>query len=164
MPQKMPSAVRLARSSRVWDYLAAFMDTALTLRLPEEVPAEPGPVTLRDVDPASGYLIHPRAIEEILGTKWFEFRLKEDGTTYDTIKWDPQNPEIHEATPVYDDEQGMIPFEQLVRSASDVPAAERHNHMWMASPALLSAWLDLHNSYKVKERIMASITSTESAE
>ena len=45
----------------------------------------------------------------------------------------------------------MIPFDELVRPASEVPAEERTNYMWIASADLLSAWLDLHNSYKVKD-------------
>ena len=98
MLQKMPSAVPLARSSRVWDYLAAFMDAALTLRLPEELPPEPGYVTLKTIDSSEWLPGASRAIEEILGTKWFEFRRTADGTAFDTIKWDPRNPDIHEAS------------------------------------------------------------------
>ena len=83
---------------------------------------------LQQVDRNSGFLIHPRAIEEILGTKWFAFRQDENGA-YQTIQW----PE--EVTPVYDSEQGIIPFEDLIKHAKDVPVAEQADYMWIASAA-----------------------------
>ena len=38
-----------------------------------------------------------------------------------------------EATPVYDDKQGTIPFDQLARHAASVPEAERRDYMWIAN-------------------------------
>lgn len=150
MPQKMPGVPKLARSARTWDYLAAFIDAALTLRVPADTFPEGAPIKLNQVDRSSGYLIHPRAIEEILGTKWFAFRQSDEGF-YQSIRWPD------EVTPVYDTEQGIIPFDQLVNKASDVPAEEQADYMWIADLNLLTAWLDLHNSYKVKTRILESV-------
>ena len=48
-----------------WDYIAAFIDRALTLRLPATGGAEAGPLALRPVDPAGGVLIDPFATEEL---------------------------------------------------------------------------------------------------
>ncbi len=150
MPQKMPGVPKLARCQRTWDYIAAFIDSAMTLRVPEGTFPEGGPIKLNQIDRNTGLLIHPRAIEEILGLKWFEFRKKANGD-YDSIKWPD------EVTPVYDDEQGTIPLDQLVKRAEEVPEAERSDYLWIADKALLSAWLDLHNTYKVKERILESL-------
>ena len=69
-----------------------------------------------------------------------------------------------EVTPVYDEEQGIIPFEDLVVPANTVPADERANYMWIASIEQLEAWLDLHNSYKVKERILEAVAEKISAD
>jgi len=150
MPQKMPGVPKLARCSRTWDYIAAFIDSAMDLRVEAGAFPAGAPMKLRQVDRSTGLLLHPRAIEEILGLKWFEFRRKENGD-YDTVKWPD------ETTPVYDEEQGHIPFDQLVKPANEIPEAERSEYLWIADKALLSAWLDLHNTYKVKERILESL-------
>ncbi len=150
MPQKMPGVPKLARCQRTWDYIAAFVDSAMNLRVESGAFPEGAPMKLKQVERDSGLLIHPRAIEEILGLKWFMFRKKENGD-YDTVKWPD------EVTPVYDEEQGRIPFDQLVKRAKDVPEAERSDYLWIADTKLLSAWLDLHNTYKVKERILESL-------
>jgi hypothetical protein len=52
---------------RVWDYLALYIDKALALRLPEGTYPTEGPVKLNPIDPASGYLIDPFAVEETFG-------------------------------------------------------------------------------------------------
>jgi hypothetical protein len=122
---------------RLWDYLALFVDKALSLRLPAEGHPTDGPLKLRQVDPASGYLIHPRAIEELLAMKWHAFRYK-DGA-YQIIPW----PE--EKHPVIDTEQGTVDSKLLIRKATDVPAAERRNLFWVADRELVDAWLKLHN-------------------
>ena len=51
----------------VWDYLALFIDKAITLRVPEGADPASGPVKLNQVDRDSGYLIEPFAIEDTLG-------------------------------------------------------------------------------------------------
>jgi hypothetical protein len=122
---------------RIWDYLALFVDKALTLRLPEKGYPTEGPLKLRQVDPNTGYLIHPRAVEELLAMKWMAFRQK-DGE-YQQIPW-PQ--EVH---PVLDTEQGTVEPKLLIRKAADVPEAERRQLFWLADRELAEAWLKLHN-------------------
>ena len=122
---------------RIWDYLVLFTDKALTLRLPEKGYPTAGPLKLRPVDASKGYLIHPRAIEELLGSKWMAFRNK-DGE-YQNIPWPD---EVH---PVVDKEQGTIDPKMLIRKAADVPEAERKDYFWVADKELATAWLKLHN-------------------
>ena len=122
---------------RIWDYLALFVDKALTLRMPEKGYPTAGPLTLRPVDPASGYLIHPRAVEELLGMKWHAFRHK-DGA-YQIIPWPD------EKHPVIDTEQGTVDPKLLIRKATDVPEAERAKRFWIPDRELVEAWLKLHN-------------------
>ena len=121
---------------RVWDYLALFADKALTLRLPEKGYPTDGPLKLKQVDPDSGYLIHPRAIEQMLGSKWMAFRLK-DGQ-YQLIPWPD---EVH---PVLDTEQGTIDPKLLIRKATDVPQAQRKSLLWIADKELADTWVKLH--------------------
>jgi hypothetical protein len=122
---------------RIWDYLTMFVEKALALRLPETGYPTNAPLKLRPVDPLSGYLIHPRAIEELLGSRWLAFRAK-DGQ-YQLIPWPD---EVH---PVYDTEQGTVNPKLLIRKASDVPEAERTKLLWVADRELAEAWLKLHN-------------------
>ncbi len=49
----------------VWDYMSIFIDKAITVRVPMDKYATDGPVTLNQVDEASGYLIDPFAVEEL---------------------------------------------------------------------------------------------------
>lgn len=122
---------------RIWDYLALFADKALTLRLPEKGYPTDGPLKLRQVDPDSGYLVHPRAVEELLGIQWMALR-KKDGA-YQQIPW----PE--EKHPVVDTEQGKIDPKLLLRKAKDVPPAERKDLFWIPDRELAVEWLKLHN-------------------
>jgi len=50
---------------RVWDYLSLYVDKALALRLPEGAYPTCGPITLKQVDPSTGYLIRPYAVEDM---------------------------------------------------------------------------------------------------
>lgn len=122
---------------RTWDYLTLFIDKALTLRLPEQGYPTEGPFRLRQVDPDAGYLVHPRAIEEVLGLPWMALR-KRDGE-YQTIPW----PE--EKHPVLEPEPGRVDPTLLVRKATDVPAAERIDYLWIADRELAEAWVKIHN-------------------
>jgi hypothetical protein len=122
---------------RMWDYMSMFVDKALTLRLPEKGYPTDKPLKLRQIDPATGYLIHPRAIEELIGMKWMAFRQK--GGVYQLIPW----PE--EKHPVHAKHQGSIPTENLIRKASDVPESERADYLWIPDKELTRAWLELHN-------------------
>lgn len=122
---------------RVWDYLTLFVDKALTLRLPEKGYPTTGPLKLRQVNPASGYLIYPRAPEELLEMKWMAFRYK-DGA-YQIIPW----PE--EKHPVHDKRQGQTDPELLMRKVSEVPRPERQKYFWVPDREQAEAWLKLHN-------------------
>ena len=59
--QKFPGKVTCAE---VWDYIALFVDKALTLRLPKDKYPTDGPLTLKQVDETTGYVIDPFAVEE----------------------------------------------------------------------------------------------------
>lgn len=120
----------------VWDYIARYVDTAMRLRVPEDADPEQGPVTLKTVDRDAGWLIHPRAIEELLGLRWHPLRFV-DGA-YRTVPW-PDEP-----SPVYDPAPGTVARDQLIRRAADVPADERRHRMWVPDLDLLRAWLALH--------------------
>ncbi|MFP4356163.1 MAG: hypothetical protein ACLFUJ_13660 [Phycisphaerae bacterium] len=123
---------------KVWDYMSMFVDAALTLRLPEKGYPTDGPLKLRQVDPAGGYLIHPRAIEELIGMKWMAFREK-DGE-YQRIPWPD------EEHPVVAKQQGKINPELLIRKYTDVPENERDDYMWCPTKELAEAWLELENT------------------
>lgn len=122
---------------RTWDYLTLFIDKALSLRLPEQGFPTESPLRLRQVDPDRGYLVHPRAIEELLGLPWMALRNK-DGE-YATIPW----PE--EKHPVLDLEQGRIEPAMLIREATDVPPEQRKDYLWVADRELVEAWVKIHN-------------------
>jgi hypothetical protein len=49
----------------VWEYMALFLDKAMALRVPDGQYATDGPVALKQVDEAGGYLIDPFAVEEM---------------------------------------------------------------------------------------------------
>jgi hypothetical protein len=146
--QRLEKNHRFTPCTEVWDYLALFLDKAMTLRVPKDVYATAeAPVTLTNLKRESGWLIHPRAPEEMLGTKWFAFRKNEQGV-YQTIAW-PDEP-----TPVYDTEQGILDPKLLVRPASEVPEAERNGYLWVADEDQARAWLNLHGLYKVGEKVL----------
>lgn len=131
---------------RIWDYLALFVDKALTLRLPQtgdqtgDANGDPtdAPLKLRQIDPATGYLIHPRAIEELLGIPWMAFR-KNDAGIHTQIPWPD------EEHPVHDPQPGRIEPADLIRKAAEVPEDERAGYLWIADKELVHAWLKLHN-------------------
>lgn len=122
---------------RVWDYIALTIDRALEMRVPKDVYPTTKPTTLIQVDRTKGYLVHPRAPEEILGMKWNAFRHK-DGA-YQVIPW----PE--EKHPVLAEEQGTIDPDLLVRRVTDVPEAERAKLFWIPDREMLAAWLKLQD-------------------
>jgi len=123
-----------------WDYIALFLDKALTLRLPE---GEAGyatadtPVKLNDVGPGTGLLIHPRAIEELAGAKWRPLRKNDEGryTIVDHVK---------EPGEVFAAEDGDLDPALLIRKHNDVPEAERADYLWIADRELAEAWVELH--------------------
>jgi hypothetical protein len=115
---------------RTWDYLALFIDKAIGLRLGADGKLKP-------VDPDTGYLIHPRAVEEMLKIRWRPLR-QTDGvyTHVDHIK---------EPGEVYDPNPGKVEAALLVRKATDVPANERKNYLWVADKELADAWIEFHH-------------------
>lgn len=127
---------------QVWDYLALFIDKAIQLRVPEKIYPTNGPVKLKQVDPNSGYLIHPRAIEELFGARWRPLR-KTDGV-YQIVD------HIKEPGQVYDENPGSIDVGLLIRKAANVPVAERKEMFWIADKELATAWLKLHNVNNLK--------------
>ena len=145
--QRLDKNHKFTRVTSVWDYVALHIDKAMTLRVPEDVYATEKPITLKQVDRDSGYLIHPRAIEELHSTKWFALRKGDDGQ-YQTIPW----PE--EVTPVHDTKQGSVPWDQLIRPAGEVPEADRGHYMWVADLEQARAWLNLHNTYNTADRVL----------
>lgn len=144
--QRMEKNHKHVRCTDVWDYIALHIDKAMTLRVPKDSYATDGPIKLINVDRASGMLIHPRAIEELHGTKWFAFRKAESGD-YVTIRWPD------EVTPVYDDENGKIDYDKLIVPAKDVPEEERGHYMWVADEQQARAWLKFHNIYATADRV-----------
>lgn len=148
--QEMPRDHRLIRVTDVWDYLAEFMDTALHLRLPGPDAEDQ---TLRAVDRSQGYLLHPRIVEELLGSKWFALRQNED-RVFQIIPWPD------ERSPVFDENQGTIPLSELVRPARDLPEDERGAWFWVANRNQLRAWLRLHNAYRLADRVLETLPPT----
>jgi len=127
---------------RVWDYLALYVDKAIQLRVPEKAYPTDGPVQLTQVDPASGYLVHPRAVEELLGAKWRPIR-EADGV-YQIVD------HVKEPGEVYDEDPGEVDRKRLIRKATDVPEAERRKMFWVADREQAAAWLKLHNVRNVE--------------
>ncbi len=69
------------KRKRVWDYLSLFVDKALAVRLPAEGYPSQGPTPLRQVDPATGYLIEPHAVEDLFRVGHHALVKGEDGYT-----------------------------------------------------------------------------------
>ncbi len=132
---------------RVWDYVAVYVDKVMELRVPRGTYPTSEPTELKQVDRNSGYLIHPRAPEELLGMKWHAFRYK-DGA-YQIIPW-PQ-----EKHPVLDPEQGKVAAALLIRRAADVPQEQRRKMFWVADREQAEAWLKLHNVHNKKSILPA---------
>jgi len=146
--KEMPKDHRHIRVTDVWDYMAAFIETALKLRLPPEGESDAG---LRDVSRDSGILLHPRVFEELLGLKWFALRSSEQGI-YQLIPW-PDEP-----TPVFAETQGVIAPENLVRQAASPRGENLNGWYWMPDRDLLRAWLRLHNVYpRLASQLLSAI-------
>lgn len=118
-----------------WDYLALFMAKALALRLPD---GEVGAAPLRAVDPASGWLVHPRAPDLLLGRPQRVLRRGPDGAF---LLID----HIAEPGVVLEAEPPPLPLDQILRPAAAVPEGERAGLLWLADRELALAWLALHN-------------------
>lgn len=64
-----------------WDYLALFLDKALGLRLPKDQYPTDGPLKLKQVDPSTGYLIDPFAVEAMFEVPRLPLHKTETGYT-----------------------------------------------------------------------------------
>jgi hypothetical protein len=122
---------------RVWDYIACYIDKAMELRVPRDFFPTDRPTLLKQVRRDSGYLIHPRATEELLGMKWHAFRFR-DGA-YQTVPWPDEN------HPVLDPNPGRIEPGLLIRRAADIPQQERKKMFCVADLEQAQAWLALHD-------------------
>lgn len=122
---------------RVWDYIALFIDKAMDLRVPKEGYPTKQPTDLLTVSPKGGYLIHPRAPEELLGMRWMAFRKGDN--KYEVIPW----PE--EKSPVFDTTDGDVDKSLLIRRYEDVPEAERADYLWVPDREMAEAWMKLHD-------------------
>ena len=131
-----PVASNAVSVLRVWDYMALYIDKACALRVPNDRYPTDAAVTLKPVDPDSGYLIHPRAPEVLLGVRWRP--LRETNGVFTIVD------HIKEPGEVYDPSPATLERGLLVRKASDVPAAERCRRFWVADRELADAWIALH--------------------
>jgi len=138
---------KMIRCTDVWDYLALFIDKAVTLRVPKDTYPTDAPTKLLNLKRDDGYLIHPRAPEELLGSKWMALRRADNGD-YKAIPWPD------ETTPVFDTVQGKIDLDKLVVPAANVPADERSNYMWVPDRDIARAWLKLHNLHSLADRVL----------
>ena len=124
------------RMSRMagFDYMAMFVDKALELRLPEESYPTDGPLELQQVDAEQGYLIHPRAVEELIDEPWRP------------LEWDEQRDEyIIDPDESGDAEVDRDPLDKpLIQPAGAVEPENRKHMFWVADRELAEAWWKLH--------------------
>ncbi len=137
---------------RVWDYIACYIDKAIELRVPEDFYPSNGPTSLKAVRRDCGYLIYPRAMEELLGMKWHAFRFR-DGA-YQIVPWPD------ETHPVLDPNPGQLKSEVLIRRAVDVPEPKRRNMFWVADLEQAMAWLALHDMHGYGTDLLPEATRT----
>ncbi|MFW6106566.1 MAG: hypothetical protein ACOC8H_00225 [bacterium] len=123
---------------QVWDYLALFVDKALQARLPDGKYPTDKPLTLRRIDPETGYVIHPRAVEVMLGIDPKPLRKEADGFLVD--------PKGEVGTPVAPADADS----RLIQPATDVPAAQREQMFWVVDEEQAKAWYKLHNIHDRK--------------
>ncbi|MFW5690353.1 MAG: hypothetical protein ACOCXY_00910 [Planctomycetota bacterium] len=67
----------------VWNYLALFVDKAMELRVPADAYATNAPIKLKKVDPSTGYLIEPFAVEDTFGRPRMDLVCDKDGYVVD---------------------------------------------------------------------------------
>ena len=69
-------------------------------------------------------------------------------TGYQVIPW-PK-----EVTPVYDDQQGTVPWDELVIPAAQLPKDQWDHYMWVPTYHMARRWLKLHNLYQTMDRVL----------
>ncbi|MFP4106441.1 MAG: hypothetical protein ACLFVU_10165 [Phycisphaerae bacterium] len=139
-----------------WNYVAAFIDNAMKLRVPKDKYPTDKPLDLKQVDRDNGLLIHPRAPEQLLDMKWMAWREKDD--VYQTIPWPD------EKHPVHDKKQGSVEKDKLIRYATDVPKEEREDYMWIPNRELALQWLKLQKVDNPESYLPEKKTKTAKAE
>ena len=117
-----------------FDYMALFIDKAVSLRLPDAGYPTEEPLELQQVDEERGYLIHPRAIEHLLDEPWRPLQKSEDGKTWII---DPQQRGDAEV----EREEIEAP---LIQPAGEVEPDQRKHRFWVADRELAEAWWHLH--------------------
>lgn len=147
---QQPVADGLVSCQSVWAYIATFYAAAMQARVPAGASSVAGPVSLSAIDPQTGWLIHQRAIEELLGLKWMALR-GGGAHPYATVPWPD------EATPVFDQQQGAVPVAELIQPAERMPLAERADWWWLPTHGLVAAWLQLHNQHGLADRVLAGL-------
>ena len=131
-----PVASNAVSVLRVWDYMALFIDKACALRVPTDRYPATATVALKPVDPATGYLLHPRAPEALSGARWRP--LRETNGVFTIVD------HIREPHEVYDESPATLERGLLIREASDVPPSKRRRCFWVADKELADAWVALH--------------------
>ena len=145
----------MIHSQKVWRYISIFLDQSLTLRLPQQ--DDQLSFTLQHIDRTSGYLIHPRAPEYLLGLKWFAFRQSTTGD-YQIIPW-PDEP-----SPVYDTNQGTLSLDDIIIPANTASDEQLTSHLWLPNLIMVKEWLKLHNLYNFSDRIIEELNDKKSTD
>ena len=127
-----------ASLDQVWDYLALFIDKALQARLPEGEYPTAEPLKLKQIDPASGYVISPGAIESLLQVD--PRPLRKDGEHY-----------IVDAKADAGEAAAAGKDDKLIQPAADVPAAQREQMFWVVDEEQAKAWYRLHDTRREKQ-------------
>ena len=86
---------------------------------------------------ATGFLIHPRAVEALTGFRQRPIRQGEDGL-YRIVD------HVKEPDEVYADQPEELDPERMILPWAEVPEAERRYRFWLADQELVDAWLALH--------------------
>lgn len=146
-----PVAPGVISCLRVWDYIALYLDKVLALRVPAEADPRAGAVELRDIPPASGIYLHPRAVEAVAGYKARPIRI--DGKEVQT-PYTPGAGELYtiidhvkEAHEVYAPATTAAAKAVLFLQGTDASAEARRARLWIADQELLDAWMAIHEPH-----------------
>ncbi|MFW6164204.1 MAG: hypothetical protein ACODAJ_15660, partial [Planctomycetota bacterium] len=74
----------------VWNYLALFIDKALQARLPADAYPTQGPIELKQLDEASGYVIDPFAVERLFRLPRYPLERSPEGYVVDPEGGEPE--------------------------------------------------------------------------
>jgi len=125
---------------QVWGYLALYIDKALQARLPEDQYPTDGPLKLKQIDPSTGYVIDPYAIESLLKVEHRPLRKDGDHFVVDA-KGDAGEPVAATAA---DD--------KLIQPAVKVPAEQREQMFWVVDEEQAKAWYQLHQTQQERQQ------------